>query len=86
MTMATTPNKRRVSVTLDAELLDEIDRLSDNRSSVIEEALRLWCNQKIDDQLRQFYQSRSQADLDQEKAWAEFAQQQLEETIENGGL
>ncbi|MBE9112473.1 ribbon-helix-helix protein, CopG family [Nodosilinea sp. LEGE 07298] len=84
--MANTPNKRRVSITLDAELLDAIDRLSDNRSAVIEEALRLWRNQKIDDQLRQFYQSRSQADLDQEEAWAEFAQQQLEETIENEGI
>ncbi len=67
---------------LDAELLDEIDRLSDNRSAVIEEALRLWRNQRIDAQLRQFYQSRSQADLDQEDVWAEFAQQQLEETAE----
>ena len=84
--MANTPNKRRVSITLDAALLDEIDRLSDNRSAVIEEALRLWRTQKIDDQLRQFYHSRSQADLEQEDAWAEFAQQQLEETAENEGI
>lgn len=84
--MATTPNKRRVSVTLDAALLDEIDRFSNNRSAVIEEALRLWRIQKIDQQLRQFYQSRSQADLDQEEAWAEFAQEQLEETAENEGI
>lgn len=84
--MANTPNKRRVSITLDAELLDEIDRLSDNRSAVIEEALRLWRIQKIDEQLRQFYQSRSQADLEQEEVWAEFAQQQLEETTGTEGI
>ena len=76
--MATTPNKRRVSVTLDASLLAEIDRLSDNRSAVIEEALRLCRIQKIDDQLRQYYQSQSWTDVEQEEAWAEYGQHQLE--------
>jgi metal-responsive CopG/Arc/MetJ family transcriptional regulator len=84
--MAAASNKRRVSVTLDAELLDAIDRLSDNRSAVIEEALRLWRNQKIDDQLRQSYQSQSKADLEHEEQWAEFAQRQLAETLESEGL
>ncbi|MFZ4675172.1 MAG: ribbon-helix-helix domain-containing protein [Nodosilinea sp.] len=84
--MAAASNKRRVSVTLDAELLDAIDRLSDNRSAVIEEALRLWRNQKIDDQLRQSYQSQSKDDLEHEEQWAEFAQRQLAETLESEGL
>ncbi|NMF83444.1 ribbon-helix-helix domain-containing protein [Nodosilinea sp. P-1105] len=84
--MTTTPDKRQVSIMLDAELLDEIDRLSDNRSAVIEEALRLWRNQRIDAQLRQFYQSRSQADLEHEEAWAKFAEYQLGEILEGEGL
>jgi metal-responsive CopG/Arc/MetJ family transcriptional regulator len=84
--MAAASNKRRVSVTLDADLLDTIDRLSDNRSAVIEEALRLWRNQKIDDQLRQYYQSQSKTDLKHEEQWAEFAQRQLAETLESEGL
>lgn len=83
--MATTPNKRRVSVTLDAVLLDDIDRLSDNRSAVIEEALRLWRIQKIDQQLRQYYQSQSKADLEHGELWAEFAQEQLDETLDQEG-
>lgn len=84
--MAPVPNKRRVSVTIDADLLEAIDQFSDNRSAVIEEALRLWRVQKIEDQLRRYYQTRSQADIEAEEQWATFAQQQLEETLEAEGL
>jgi len=72
--MANAPNKRRVSVTIDADLLDAIDQLSDNRSAVIEEALRLWQAQQIQAQLRQFYQNRSQGDRQEEAAWAQATQ------------
>ncbi|MBD0334778.1 MAG: hypothetical protein ICV62_04765, partial [Cyanobacteria bacterium Co-bin13] len=72
--MANAPNKRRVSVTIDADLLDAIDQLSDNRSAVIEEALRLWQAQQIQSQLRQFYQNRSQSDLQEEETWAQETQ------------
>jgi metal-responsive CopG/Arc/MetJ family transcriptional regulator len=84
--MAPVPNKRRVSVTIDADLLEAIDQLSDNRSAVIEEALRLWRVQKIEDHLRRYYQTRSQADIEVEEQWATLAQQQLEETLEAEGL
>lgn len=84
--MTPLPPKRRVSVTIDADLLDAIDQFSDNRSAVIEEALRLWRIQKIDAQLRQYYQTQSQVDLDDEEQWATFAQQQLEETLDREGL
>jgi len=84
--MASLPNKRQVSVIIDADLLDAIDQLSDNRSAAIEEALRLWRIQKINAQLRQYYQTQSQADLDEEEEWATLAQQQLEETLDDEGL
>ena len=78
--MTAPPTKRRVSVTIDADLMDAIDRLSDNRSAVIEEALRLWRTHKINEQLRQFYQSRSLTDIEFEETWADLGQQQLAET------
>jgi hypothetical protein len=84
--MASLSNKRRVSVTLDADLLEAIDRFSSNRSAAIEEALRLWRIHKIEEQLRQYYQTRSQDDLEDEEAWATLAQQQLEETVDQEGL
>lgn len=84
--MGVLSNKRRVSVTIDADLLDAIDQVSDNRSAVIEEALRLWRIQKINEQLRQYYQTQSQSDLDHEEQWADFAHHQLDETLEHEGL
>lgn len=78
--------KQRVSITVDAQLLAEIDKLTENRSAAFEEALRLWRAKKIEEQLRQFYQNRSQADIEEEQEWALFAQEQLEETLEAEGL
>ncbi|MBD2258436.1 ribbon-helix-helix domain-containing protein [Pseudanabaena sp. FACHB-2040] len=72
--MANAPNKRRVSVTIDADLLDAIDQFSDNRSAVIEAALRLWRAQQIQAQLRQFYQDRPQSDIQEEETWAQETQ------------
>lgn len=66
--------KTRFSVTVDSELLKEIDRLASNRSAAVEEGLRLWRKQQIEEQLRQFYQNRSQADLDFEQEWTEETQ------------
>lgn len=84
--MGTPPNKRRVSVTIDADLLDAIDQVSDNRSAVIEEALRLWRIQNINEQLRQYYQTQSQSDLDHERQWADLAHYQLDDTLGHEGL
>ncbi|MBD2232962.1 hypothetical protein [Phormidium tenue] len=84
--MGTPPNKRRVSVTIDADLLDAIDQVSDNRLAVIEAALRLWRIQTINDQLRQYYQTQSQPDLEHERQWADFAHHQLDETLGHEGL
>lgn len=84
--MVVPSNKRRVSVSIDADLLKAIDQVSDNRSAVFEEALQLWRIQKINEQLRQYYQTQSQADLDHEAQWADFAHHQLDETLEREGI
>ncbi len=78
--------KQRVSITVDAQLLAEIDKLTENRSAAFEEALHLWRAKKIEEQLRQFYQNRSQANIEFEEEWAQFAQEQMEETMEAEGL
>ncbi|MBF2090297.1 MAG: hypothetical protein IGR80_14085 [Synechococcales cyanobacterium K44_A2020_017] len=83
--MANAPNKRRVSVTIDADLLDAIDQFSDNRSAVIEDALRLWQAQQIQDQLRQFYQNRPQSDIQDETAWAQETQAAAIQQWDEGG-
>lgn|GEM_PF-857910 len=77
--------KQRVSITVDSRLLAEIDKLTENRSAAFEEALRLWYAKKIEDQLRQFYQSRNQVDIVFEEEWAQFAQEQMTEIIEVEG-
>lgn len=78
--------KQRVSITVDAHLLAEIDKLTENRSAAFEEALHLWRAKKIEAQLRQFYQNRTPTDIEEEQDWAQFAQEQMEETLEAEGL
>lgn len=78
--------KQEVSVAIDARLLAEIDQMASDRSAVFEEALRLWRTQKVEEQLRRFYQSQGRADIEFEEEWAEDAQKHLEEILETEGL
>ena len=78
--------KTRISVTVDSELLKEVDRLASNRSAAIEEALRLWRRQQIEEQLRQSYLNRRESDIESEKEWVELAQKEMEEILEEEGL
>lgn len=66
--------KRRFSVTIDANLANQVDKLTDNRSQAIEEGLRLWYIKQTEDQLRHFYENRSQADIGFEEAWVQDTQ------------
>jgi Arc/MetJ-type ribon-helix-helix transcriptional regulator len=80
--MIPSSEKRQISIAVDAQLLDEIDKLTietlggslSDRSQVVEDALRLWRAQKLKDQLTQFYQNRSQVDIELEEDWAEITQ------------
>jgi len=67
--MAQSAQKRRISVTIDSELLETVDQLTDNRSSAFEEALRLWHAQKCQAKLRNFYQQQAQLDVNDAAEW-----------------
>lgn len=66
--------KQKITVTVDSNLIAEIDQLSNNRSAVVEEALCLWRKQKIESQLREFYLNRSSKMKEDEIAWADATQ------------
>ena len=73
-------------VALDAEFAEKIDELTDNWTEAIEQALRLWYAKQIEDKLRQFYQNRSQEDIEDEKEWFNLVEEQIEETWSSDGL
>ena len=73
--------KQRISITVDSQLLHDIDRLTNNRSAAVEQGLRLWRRQQIEDQLRDSYLNQSPEDQQLEADWAELAQNQMEEIL-----
>ena len=84
--MSNSTQKREVLVSLDGELADKIDQLTDNWTEAIEQALRLWYARQIEDKLRKSYQNRSQEDIEFEEEWATLAQEQMEEILIEEGL
>jgi hypothetical protein len=84
--MSNSTQKREVLVALDAEFADKIDQVTDNWTEAIEQALRLWYAKQIEDKLRKFYQNRSQEDIEDEKEWFNFVEEQIEEAWIGDGL
>ncbi|MEG3934013.1 MULTISPECIES: hypothetical protein [unclassified Microcoleus] len=84
--MSNSTQKREVLVALDAEFAEKIDQLTDNWTEAIEQALRLWYAKQIEDKLRKFYQNRSPEDIEEEKEWFNFVEEQIEETWSSDGL
>ena len=84
--MSNSTQKRELLVSLDGELADKIDQLTDNWTEAIEQALRLWYAKQIEDKLRKFYQNRSQEDIEDEKEWFNFVEEQIEEAWIGDGL
>ncbi|MEG5041919.1 MULTISPECIES: hypothetical protein [unclassified Microcoleus] len=84
--MSNSTQKREVLVALDAEFAEKIDQLTDDWTEAIEQALRLWYAKQIEDKLRKFYQSRSPEDIEEEKEWFNFVEEQIEETWNSDGL
>ena len=70
--------KPRVTVTLDPDLLSAVDRYVDehqaegvDRSGVLDEALRLWCRERLRQAMRaQYLAPGSEAELAEGAAWA----------------
>ena len=81
--MSSNSIKQRISITVDRELIQDIDKLTKNRSAAVEEGLRLWRRQQIEAQLRGFYKQRPQSDQEFEQEWAEFSQEQMEQIANN---
>lgn len=67
--MPNNSQKQKISITVNTRLLAEVDRLTKNRSAAVEEGLRLWRKQQIEAQLKNFYQNRSQTDVEFEREW-----------------
>ncbi|MEG4270522.1 MULTISPECIES: hypothetical protein [unclassified Microcoleus] len=84
--MSNSTQKREVLVALDAEFAEKIDQLTDDWTEAIEQALRLWYAKQIEDKLRKFYQNRSQEDIEEEKEWFNFVEEQIEEAWSSDGL
>ncbi|MEG4408450.1 hypothetical protein [Microcoleus sp. MON2_D5] len=84
--MSHSTQKREVLVALDAEFAEKIDQLTDDWTETIEQALRLWYAKQIEDKLREFYQNRSQEDIEDEKEWFNLVEEQIEETWSSAGL
>lgn len=84
--MAQSSPKQRISITVDSQLLQEIDRITDNRSAAVEEGLRLWQRQQIENQLRQSYLNQTATEIQYEQEWTQLAQNQMEEILETEGL
>lgn len=84
--MSNYTQKREVLVALDAEFAEKIDQLTDDWTEAIEQALRLWYAKQIEDKLRKFYQNRSQEDIEDEKEWFNFVEEQIEEAWIGDGL
>jgi archaellum biogenesis protein FlaJ (TadC family) len=84
--MSNSTQKREVLVALDAEFAEKIDQLTDDWTEAIEQALRLWYAKQIEDKLRKFYQNRSQEDIEDEKEWFNFVEEQIEEAWIGDGL
>jgi metal-responsive CopG/Arc/MetJ family transcriptional regulator len=72
--MSQLQGKQRVTVTIDAKLIEAVDRLLENRSAAIEEALHLWHRQQIEAQLQRFYTNRDSQNLQEEEQWAQATQ------------
>ena len=78
--MTQTNSKQRISITVDSRLLHDVDQLTDNRSAAVEQGLRLWRRQQIENQLRTSYQKQQQTSQ-QQKDWLELAQGEMEAII-----
>lgn len=63
-----------------------LTKLTENRSAAVEEGLRLWHRQQIENQLRTFYQAQKPTDRQFDETWGEFAQTQMTEILDSEGL
>ncbi len=69
--------KAKVSVTVGARLLEEVDRIAGDggRSAIFEAALESWLRSRrkaaLDDEVEQYYRALSAAEQLEDRSWAE---------------
>ena len=68
--MSTSPlRKQQFSVSLDADLVDQVDQLTSDRDQAIEEGLQLWCAKLAEKELHKYAQARQQRHDRDETGW-----------------
>jgi len=75
-TLISSGTKQKITVTVDSNLIADIDSFTNNRSAAVEEALFLWRQQQFEAKLREFYLSRSHNIVADEDNWSEATQDQ----------
>lgn len=66
--------KQKITVTVDSNLIADIDNFTNNRSAAVEEALFLWRQQQFEAKLREFYLNRSGNAVKDDENWSEATQ------------
>jgi len=81
-TITPRPPKTKITITLNPELVRQIDALLDSpqagsRSRLVEEAIRRWlreeAQQELERQTEEYYQSLSEAERKEDKEWSNIA-------------
>ncbi len=75
-TLIPSGTKQKITVTVDSNLIADIDNFTNNRSAAVEEALFLWRQQQFEAKLREFYLSRSRDAVTDEENWTDATQDQ----------
>lgn len=75
-TLILSGTKQKITVTVDSNLIADIDNFTNNRSAAVEEALFLWRQQQFESKLREFYLSRSRDVVTDDDHWTDATQDQ----------
>jgi metal-responsive CopG/Arc/MetJ family transcriptional regulator len=67
--MLSRSQQQRVSIEIDAALLEQLDQWSGDRTKAIEEAIQLWCQHKASDQMKRAANLRRQIQDSDETGW-----------------
>lgn len=63
------PDKQQISISLDIELLEQVDEWTSDREEAITEGLRLWCKHQADLKLQNTAQVHKQRHDRDETGW-----------------
>lgn len=78
--------KNKISVTVDTKIVERVDQLAgpSTRSQVVEEALSLWIrnrrNQRLMDEVEQYYSSMDEQSRSEDETWAEMSHAEIAKT------